>query len=88
MHHIFAVFSSFETTIIAFIPLGFLSLQDKLLPGNLGVWDQHAALKWVFQNINRFGGDAQRITIAGHEAGGTSVGLHILAPASHGTLYN
>nr|UXX52859.1 carboxylesterase 2 [Pardosa astrigera] len=63
--------------------LGFLSHQDGDLPGNLGLWDQNAALKWVSKNIEYFGGDPLRVTIAGHEAGAASVGLHILASASH-----
>ncbi|GIY62159.1 venom carboxylesterase-6 [Caerostris extrusa] len=63
--------------------LGFLSNQDSLLPGNLGLWDQRMAMKWVFENIEVFGGDPQKITIAGHDAGGASVGFHILSPLSH-----
>ncbi|GFQ98323.1 neuroligin-4, Y-linked [Trichonephila clavata] len=41
------------------------------------------AMKWVNENIMFFGGDPQRITIAGHDAGGASVGFHILSPLSH-----
>ncbi|CAL1287467.1 unnamed protein product [Larinioides sclopetarius] len=63
--------------------LGFLSHQDSSLPGNFGLWDQRMAMKWVHQNIAHFGGDPQRITIAGHDAGGASVGFHILSPLSH-----
>ncbi len=40
---------------------------------NLGMKDQIAALRWVKANIARFGGDADRITVAGQSAGGHSV---------------
>ncbi|XP_035207819.1 esterase SG1-like, partial [Stegodyphus dumicola] len=63
--------------------LGFLSTQDSILPGNLGLWDQRMALKWVAETIQAFGGDPHQITIAGHGAGGASVGFHILSPLSH-----
>ncbi|XP_054709695.1 juvenile hormone esterase-like isoform X2 [Uloborus diversus] len=64
--------------------LGFLSAQDSVLEGNYGLWDQRAALSWVSENIRSFGGDPERVTCAGHDAGGSSVGLHILSPQSKG----
>lgn len=33
------------------------------------------AVAWVYKNIEKFGGDAQRITIAGHSAGGHLVAM-------------
>lgn len=40
---------------------------------NLGMNDQITALRWIKAHIARFGGDADRITVAGQSAGGHSV---------------
>lgn len=40
--------------------LGFLSTEDENAPGNFGLKDQVMILKWVRDNIERFGGDANR----------------------------
>ena len=50
-------------------PLGWLSAEDPVLPGNLGLRDSMAALRWVGANAASFGGDAGRVTLVGHSAG-------------------
>jgi len=52
--------------------------------GNYGLRDMIAALKWVRANIAAFGGDPQRVTIAGQSSGGTAVSLLATAPAARG----
>ncbi|XP_034752627.1 bile salt-activated lipase-like isoform X1 [Etheostoma cragini] len=64
--------------------LGFLSTGDSRLPGNYGLWDQHAAIAWVNRNIRSFGGDPDNITIFGESAGAASVSFQTLSPHSKG----
>ncbi|BES89328.1 esterase [Nesidiocoris tenuis] len=64
--------------------LGFLSLEDDIVPGNNGLKDQNLALKWVNQHISAFGGDPNKITIVGMSAGAGSVHFHVLSPQSKG----
>ena len=53
----------------AYIISGFLSTGDDESPGNYGLKDQSMALTWVQENIKYFGGNPNRITLAGHSAG-------------------
>jgi len=55
--------------------------------GNYGFLDQQFALKWVQQNVARFGGDPDNVTIFGESSGGQSVWAHIAAPSSAGLFH-
>ncbi|XP_063830897.1 esterase FE4-like [Ostrinia nubilalis] len=66
---------------------GFLNLGIKEAPGNAGMKDQVAALRWVQKNIRAFGGDPDNVTIFGESAGGASVSYHVLSPMSKGLFH-
>lgn len=61
-------------------PLGFLSLGTEEVPGNAGVRDQLAALRWVRDNIINFGGDPDLVTVYGQSAGSFSSTYHLMSP--------
>ena len=64
--------------------LGFLSLGDDVITGNMGLKDQSLAMNWVQDHISRFGGDPNQVTIFGESAGGISIMAHLLSPWSKG----
>ncbi len=55
--------------------------------GSYAFMDQIAALKWIQQNINEFGGDPNNITIFGFSAGGVSVHSLLTIPAAKGLFH-
>ena len=59
---------------------GFFDTADT--PGNAGLFDQIMALQWIQDNIAKFGGNPDNVTIFGEGAGAASVSFHLLSPLS------
>lgn len=54
---------------------------------SLAIQDQLAALDWVYKNIEHFGGDEKRITVAGQSAGAVSAQALLCADLPNGQIH-
>jgi para-nitrobenzyl esterase len=72
--------------------LGFLHLADLggaafAKSGNVGMLDAVAALEWVRDNAERFGGDPKNVMIFGESGGGSKVSTLLGMPAAKGLFH-
>ena len=49
---------------------------------NYGLMDQIAALKWIQQNIKKFGGNPQAVTLFGYKTGAACIHFLMQSPAA------
>ncbi len=73
---------NYRLSLLGFLPAK--ALESGGTSGNYGIEDQQMALKWVRDNIARFGGNPHDVTIFGQSAGGISVLYHLVSPGSAG----
>lgn len=66
---------------------GFLNLGIEEAPGNAGLKDIRAALRWVKENIANFNGDPDNVTVFGQGSGGTAAIYLTLSESCKG-LFN
>lgn len=59
---------------------GFLKAPKLGAQGNMGLYDQIMALKWIKKNIDNFGGDSTRVSVMGRFSGSMSISALITAP--------
>ncbi|XP_077564950.1 acetylcholinesterase-1-like [Haemaphysalis longicornis] len=62
--------------------LGFLNADSEDIPGNMGLYDQHLAIQWLYENARSFGADPGQLVLMGESAGAVSAGLHLISPMS------
>jgi carboxylesterase type B len=67
--------------------LGFLTTNDGVIPGNLGLKDALLALKWTNQNIEHFRGNKDLVTITGISAGAMAASHFMASPAAKGLFH-
>ncbi|XP_015794130.2 acetylcholinesterase-1-like [Tetranychus urticae] len=60
--------------------LGFAYGSHTSMPGNLGIYDALTVLRWIRDNIRSFGGDPNRVTLAGQSAGSQIVSILATLP--------
>ncbi|XP_046916686.2 fatty acyl-CoA hydrolase precursor, medium chain [Dermatophagoides farinae] len=66
---------------------GFLYAGTDRAPGNQGVHDMILSLRWIQENIDRFGGDPRNVTVFGQSAGSMSISTMIISPLARGLFH-
>ena len=59
-------------------------MDDEVTTGNFGMLDIAAGLQWVRDNIDKFGGDPNNVTVSGFSAGGRNVMAMLVSPTFEG----
>jgi para-nitrobenzyl esterase len=70
-----------------YLHLGELGGADFAQSGNAGMLDIVAALEWVRDNIEKFGGDPDNVTLFGESGGGAKICALMAMPAARGLFH-
>ena len=74
------VFANYRLGILGFLADSALGPHS----GDYGIQDQQFGLRWVQQNIARFGGNPGNVTVFGESAGGASTCIQVASPTARG----
>ena len=75
---------NYRVGILGFMAHSELTKEQGGHSGNYAYLDQNAAIKWVHDNIAKFGGDPDKVVIMGQSAGAQSVTAQMFSPLSRG----
>ena len=89
MHDVVVVTINYRLNIFGFLAHPALAAENPDYPysGNQALLDQRAALEWVRDNIEAFGGDAGNVTVFGESAGSFDTCFHVASPLSRGLFH-
>ncbi|MDI9916298.1 carboxylesterase/lipase family protein [Rhodococcus sp. IEGM 1379] len=72
---------------LGFLDLSSFSTPDVVFESNCGLRDQIAALRWVRDHIDAFGGDADEVTVFGESSGAGSITTLMTCPSAEGLFH-
>jgi para-nitrobenzyl esterase len=75
---------NYRVGILGFLAHPELSKEQGGHSGNYAFLDQNAALRWIRDNVDKFGGDPGKVVITGQSAGAQSVTQQVFSPLSKG----
>ena len=78
---------NFRVGALGFIDLSGFSSEDYEFVPNLGLHDILAGLRWVQENVERFGGDPDNVTVFGESAGGACITTLMVSPQAEGLFH-
>ena len=84
-HGVILVTTNYRVGVFGFFELPELDAESPHhVSGNYGLLDQIMALRWVHDNIARFGGDPDNVTVFGESAGSLDINVLMTSPLSKG----
>jgi len=86
-HDVVLVSINHRLNVFGFTYLAEAAGSDFALSGEVGMLDVVAALQWVRDNIDRFGGDPNLVTIFGQSGGGRKVATLMSMPGAKGLFH-
>lgn len=85
--NIIVVTFNYRLGVFGFLTTAELNSQRRRIPANIALLDQQAALRWVHNNIQYFGGNNRAVTVGGDGLGGVAAQLHTFIPSSYNYIH-